>query len=124
MRARVAITAMSARGALGGSLDAIVEALAAGDVGVRAPSSLEQRPAVEAGAGDFFIQAIERLEALDARIRRAVAKSRRDRLYLQLIAILHREAASQRQPIAENVLALLPENHREYLTRATTGIPG
>lgn len=52
MSARVVITSMSARGALGGSLDAIVESLARGDVGVRAPRSLEQRPSVEAGAGE------------------------------------------------------------------------
>ena len=52
MSARVVITSMSARGALGGSLDAIVEALARGDVGLRAPRSLEQRPTVEAGVGE------------------------------------------------------------------------
>lgn len=52
MSARVVITAMSARGALGGSLDEIVDALARGGIGVRAPASLEQRPAVEAGDGE------------------------------------------------------------------------
>ena len=52
MSARVAITAMSAHGALGGSLEAIAQSLARGDVGVRAPMSLEQRPAVESGAGE------------------------------------------------------------------------
>jgi 3-oxoacyl-[acyl-carrier-protein] synthase II len=51
MSTGIVITRMAARGALGTGLDAIADALARGEVGIRAPDALEQRPAVEAGAG-------------------------------------------------------------------------
>jgi CheY-like chemotaxis protein len=79
--------------------------------------------AVAAGASDYFIQAVESPAALVARVRRALETSRRDRLYLQLIAVLHREAAEFGHPLAAELAELLPEAQRAFLLRALTG-PG
>ncbi|HOX46183.1 MAG TPA: response regulator [Myxococcota bacterium] len=75
--------------------------------------------AVDAGARDYFIQAVESPAALAARVKRAVESSHRDRLYLQLIASLHREAASLGGALAQDLAAVLPEAQRAYLLRAS-----
>lgn len=48
----IAITRMASCTALGASLDATVDALRAGRVGISSPSDLEQTPAFESGAGE------------------------------------------------------------------------
>lgn len=83
------------------------------------PRLVDALAAVEAGAVDFYIQAVERIEALQVRARRAVNNSHQARLYLQLIAILHAEASAQGHPVIEAILDLLPHEHRDYLQRLT-----
>ncbi len=83
----------------------------------KSPNLNDALAAVEAGASDFFIQSVERPEALEVRVRRAVETSRRSRLYLKLIAILQREAAAEGWQIVDDILDLLPADHREYLER-------
>ncbi|MBN2495807.1 MAG: response regulator [Deltaproteobacteria bacterium] len=83
----------------------------------QSPNLLDALAAVEAGATDFFIQSVERPEALEVRVRRAIETSRRDRLYLKLIGILQREAAEQGWEIFGDILELVPSDHREYLER-------
>lgn len=90
----------------------------------KSPNLADALAAVEAGASDFFIQSVERLEALEVRVRRAVETSRRARLYLQLIGILQREAIEQGQRVVTDILDLLPEDHREYLQRVANPLEG
>jgi len=83
------------------------------------PRLTDALAAVEAGASDFFIRGVESVEALEVRAQRAVENSRRSRLYLHLIAILHRAATAQGHGIAETLWELLSEEHRDYLREAT-----
>lgn len=48
----VAITRIAVRSALGNTLDETVAALRRGEVGIRTPSDLEQKPRIDAGAGE------------------------------------------------------------------------
>ncbi len=75
--------------------------------------------AVDAGARDYFIQAVESPAALAARVRRAFESSHRDRLYLQLIACLQREATGLGPSLVEELAGVLPEAQRAYLLRAS-----
>ena len=83
------------------------------------PRLTDALAAVEAGACDFFIRGVESVEALEVRAQRAVENSRRSRLYLHLIAILHRAATDQGHTIADTLWGLLSEEHRDYLRQAT-----
>jgi DNA-binding response OmpR family regulator len=83
------------------------------------PRLTDALAAVEAGASDFFIRGVESIEALEVRAQRAIENSRRSRLYLHLLAILHRAATEQGHQIAGNLWQLLSEEHRDYLQAAT-----
>jgi CheY-like chemotaxis protein len=86
------------------------------------PKLVNALAAVEAGASDFFIKAVERTEALEVRVRRAVGNSHKARLYLHLIAILHREVSDVGHNVTTTLMDLLPAYHRAYLQRITETI--
>jgi DNA-binding response OmpR family regulator len=83
--------------------------------------------AVQAGASDFFMRSVESLDALEARTYRALETSQKSRLYLHLIAILHRVARRRGHPVADTLFEVLPVAHREYLADvegvASTSLP-
>jgi DNA-binding response OmpR family regulator len=80
--------------------------------------------AIDAGAADFFMRSAESLDALQARVRRAVTRSRRQRLYLHLVETLWRTARQNDQRV-DGLLAALPPSHRRLVVPEETAVaPG
>ncbi len=85
-------------------------------VAVASGGSLEETfAAFEAGASDFYFRSREAPEVLQARVKRAAARSRRQRLHLHLVWTLYSAAQALGHRSAENLFAGLPEPHQRYL---------
>ncbi len=71
--------------------------------------------ALEAGASDFYFRSEEAPEVLQARVRRAAARSRRQRLHLHLVWTLYSAARALGHSAAIDLFEALPEAHRRYI---------
>ncbi len=65
--------------------------------------------AVSAGAADYVVRPFEGIEVLKSRVQRAVARARRRRLYLHLIATLYHEAKRSGSAAMDKLLAVVPD---------------
>ncbi len=71
--------------------------------------------AVQAGAADFVLIGVDDLAMITTRIRRIVARSRRRRMYLNLIAALHRRAVTSDPLLAGHFLSMVPPADERYI---------
>ncbi len=72
--------------------------------------------AIEAGAADVFYRSDETMDALQVRVKRAVKRSRRQRLHINLVSTLWQEAQGSPGQ-ADQALALVPPALRSLVTR-------
>ncbi len=78
--------------------------------------------AVEAGAIDVFSRAHESLDALQARVQRAVTRSRRQRLHIHLVRTLSEQAEASGVS-SEDAVGLVPPTFRHLLGKAAAPDP-
>jgi DNA-binding response OmpR family regulator len=82
------------------------------------PDLARSLSAMSAGASDFVLLRPDGASMLTTRVRRLLARGRRTRLYLHLLASLYREARRVDHALAERVVSMVSADHQRYIRSA------